>query len=464
MAYQDQSDKELAAAAREARTKEPARRAPMVTTGAVYQDSKTFSMHNFVSNGIVKKAWDKAKFEGQVAQRFRDLLEGNNCLLPEMASGYLLPYNLNHFGEVLSQSSKAESELLQLKAIMNQAAVQASDPDEQEWLVRKGLIRKAQSAFVDTTGGTMIAPPVQGDVIPFIRPEAAAIAAGATQMALPPNGRFVAPRITGAPTVQALAESQEASVSDMTTDQMLLTAKKIAGATVINEEATLYSSGTIDNYVRDELNRSLGLKMDAFAFYGQGGTNIPTGISAAAISSLIVNFETDYSSSRGIGTDGNLLLPEYIDAFEALIGERSFNMESEQGAFVMRPGVWASVTGARADAVTGGDKAGPRVDLLRRTEDGKPNVWGGKKCIRTTNLRNNLTKGAGTALSDVFFGIFSHMVMATYGAIQFKEGTTGQQFTQGQKTVLATMFGDIGFRYPAAFLRYTSVKGLVAIL
>lgn len=430
--------------------------APWVTTGPVGQDSQRFSITKALVNGVYHNNHDAAKFEMGVMMRLQKALRDTNSLPPGASSNALwLPMNFDYLGERVNDTEDAKY----VKAVM-QASAYHSDPDEEMWLIRKGIIRKTQSAYTDSLGGTLVAPPVQGPVLPLIRPEAAVLAAGASSRPLPPNGRYTQPRITAAPSVQAVAESQDAPESDMSTDQLELTAKKLAGMARITEEATNFTSGTIDSHTQNELNRSLGLKMDAYAFYGPGGTSIPAGLLSATYTSAIINVATAYASARGLGTNGNTLLPEYGDYLPALIEERSFNLDANGGTWIMRPSAYASAVGVRADGPIPGDRNGPMVDILRRFSESAPNQWKGRKVVKTTNIRGDRTKGAGTALSDVFFGIWQHCIVATYGAIQFTQGHDGNTFKRGQYLIRGVMYGDVGFEYPSAFLYYPDVLGI----
>lgn len=430
--------------------------APAVSVGGVGKDSKPFSFTKALVGHIYGANKDKAKFEGNVLDRFRKALVETDSLPPGARSdGYFLPLSFDALGEKVNQHPDCQY----VKSVILGSA-QPTDLDELKWLMRKGVILKTQSAYAESLGGSLVGPPTFGDVIPLVRPEAAVLAAGASQMALPPTGRHVRPRITAAPSVRAVAESQATPESDLGTDQMELSAKKIAGAVRISEEATNFTSGTLDNFAKAELDRSLGLKMDAYAFYGTGTTSVPAGLLAAQYSGAIINVETAYPAGRGVGTNGNRLLPEYGDYFPALIGERSFNMDANTGCWVMRPSAYASAQGLRGDGPVPGDRSGPLVDILRRFAEGGPSQWRGRKVVQSTNIDGTRSKGTGTALSDVFYGIWKHCIVATYGAVQMTQGHDGNSFLNGQYIMRAVMFGDIGFEYPQAFLYYPNVLGV----
>lgn len=430
---------------------------PYVTTGPVYQDSKPFSLAKAVLHavpGLSDLAQQKAKYEGQVLNELRRAVQESGAK-PETASvgDFWLPWNWDY----LPESVREHKACVFAKAAMSHASV--ADPDEECWLQRKGIIQKTQSAYIDTLGGTLVPPPAFGPVVPLIRPQAALLVAGAQTFPLPSQGRLVRPRITAPPDVMAVAESQDAPETNLTTSQMELSAKKIAGLVRLSAESLLFTSGVIDQYVRSELERSLGLKLDAYGFYGTGGPSIPAGLTSAAYSGAVIDFETNYPSASGIGANGNRLLPQYGDLLPAFIGERSFNLDSANAKWVMRPAAYASVLGRRADAVTANDQAGQFVDWMRRLAEGGASQWRGYDVVLSTNIRGDRTKGTGTNLSDVFFGLWNHCIVASYGAIQFRQGDDGTSLRRNEVLIMATMFGDIGFEYPQGYLWYKNVLG-----
>lgn len=421
-----------------------------------------------------------APHEIQILNQYKKALQDTGCGLEGSGGtaliGHWLPINFTDYGGRLTSTSAAETAFREVKAVF-EVSRPGYDPEEAQWLVRNGYAKtqfgdgdrvvKAQSAFDDALGGTLVAPPIQGPPIPIVRPQAAVLAAGAQALTLPPNGRFVRPRITGYPSVKAVGESQTTPTSNLTTGQMVLQAKKIAGAVTMTEEATAYTSGTMDAIAQAELGRSLGLQLDAYAFYGPGGTQMPSGLTSTEYAGTggvinIANFTFPGGGvPRGIGANGNTLRPEYGDIFPALVAERSFNIDAAGGAWVMRPMVYASTAAVRTDAVTPDDGNGVLVDLLRRFSDPmSQSMWRGRRVVQTTNLDDTGTKNSGTGLTDVFFGIWQYMYFASYGAIQFMTGNNGTTFLNGQYLLRGNMYGDIGLEYPGAFLWYPTVAPL----
>lgn len=441
--------------------------APYVTTGAVGQNSKRFSLTNWLVNGLVGKNPDDAKFEMDVMTRYRKAVnESGQRFHAAGSNAFWMPIDHDMMGDRVNETDDAKY----CKSVFASSGGHY-DPDEANWLISKSNpgqanhYRKAQSAYFDATGGSLVAPPTMGEVIPLMRPNAAFLAAGAQTMALPPSGRYVRPRITSATTATSLGEGQTTTSSTVGTNQMVMQAKKIAGAVYINEEFSNFTSGTGDALVQADLARTLGLKVDAFAFYGSGTTEIPAGLTSPTYTGAVIDFATDYSSASGIGTNGNTILPQYGDQLPTLIEERSFGMDSDSGAWIMRPACLSNVRSQRASAVALGDQSGAYVDILKKFGDAPPGKqFAGRRVVTTTNLKNTLTKGTATDLSDAFFGLWNYGVMGTYGALQFAQGNDGNTFLNGQYIIRGTMWADIGFLYPQAFLWYTKVLGAAELV
>ena len=439
---------------------------PNIIKGGLSPDSKPFSLTKFFNDVVLQQNPDRSRFELNVAERFR------KGIYASAGNGPHIPQNRQHFWlpllgfDMLGDEVEADKDVKYVKSVFA-ASGGYYDPEEAEWITKKvPSYKKAQSAFIEGFGGTIVQPPLQGAAIPLIRPKAAFLAAGAQTVPLPPQGRLVRPRLTSPSIAQALGEGNQTPDSTLGTGQLVMQAKKIGGSVVITEEANAFTSGTMDTLVRADLDRTLGLQLDAYAFYGQGGTAVPSGIlspeyAGNGTTTGVLNIETAYPSAVGVSANGNKLLPQYGDFFPALIGERSFDIEANTGSWVMRPGALAAARAFRADAVTSGDQAGTFVDILRKFMEKSPEMWTGRKVVQTTNIKGNLTKGnSGATLSDCFYGIWDHAILAAYGAIQFTQGTINADFLQGQYRIRAILYGDVGLEYPECFLAYRNVLGI----
>lgn len=85
------------------------------------------------------------------------------------------------------------------------------------------------------------------------------------------------PKITADPAVGWYAENTQISLTDPTTNELVVTPKKVAGLTQISNEAADDSNPAVADQVGRTLARSIAKKIDA-AFFGNTVTNGPSGL------------------------------------------------------------------------------------------------------------------------------------------------------------------------------------------
>lgn len=85
------------------------------------------------------------------------------------------------------------------------------------------------------------------------------------------------PMLTADPAVGWYAENTQISLTDPTTNELVIVPKKVAGLTQISNEAADDSNPAVANQIGQSLGRSVAKKIDA-AFFGNTVTNGPAGI------------------------------------------------------------------------------------------------------------------------------------------------------------------------------------------
>jgi HK97 family phage major capsid protein len=85
------------------------------------------------------------------------------------------------------------------------------------------------------------------------------------------------PKITADPAVGWYAENTQISLTDPTTNELVVTPKKVAGLTQISNEAAEDSNPAVADQVGRSLARSIAKKIDA-AFFANTTTNGPAGL------------------------------------------------------------------------------------------------------------------------------------------------------------------------------------------
>ncbi len=85
------------------------------------------------------------------------------------------------------------------------------------------------------------------------------------------------PMLTADPSVGWYAENTEISLTDPSTNELVITPKKVAGLTQISNEAAEDSNPVVANQIGQSLGRSIAKKIDA-AFFANTTSNGPSGL------------------------------------------------------------------------------------------------------------------------------------------------------------------------------------------
>lgn len=85
------------------------------------------------------------------------------------------------------------------------------------------------------------------------------------------------PKLTADPAVGWYAENTQISLTDPSTDELVVTPKKVAGLTQISNEAAADTNPAVADQVGKSLGRSVAKKIDA-AFFANTTTNGPSGL------------------------------------------------------------------------------------------------------------------------------------------------------------------------------------------
>ncbi len=437
--------------------------APAARTGEDSMTSRPFSMLKMM--GIQSKAIEMAdaKVEFELMANFKKALQDTNCV-PEKASNGsmfypgsrpLLPYNAAYH--------KATTELLACSG----AGIAGADPDEMEWIgdrlakanPRNARFNKsyepqhqktAMSYLYDNIGGSIVAPAEMGEIIPLMRNQSAVDRAGARMVPLPPQGKWVAPRVASASTGYWIGENTAITQSNPTTGQVEMMAKKLGVLILVPNELFKYASVAADAMLREDMAKTLSLGYDFACLYGTSGAQ-PKGLIFYTGSDEVASY-----TASTVGTDGNTLNPQDGYIMSAAIEDRNFDLKSWK--WIMRPKMWGKIASFRSSsgAVTTADQLGLFVqDLTRTLGAGAPPEWTGYPVVRSAQIRNTLTKGSsGATLTEVWGGCWNEFLMGMYGAVEFATATQGDtMFAQDQTMIRGILHCDSVPRYPGAFTR-----------
>ena len=410
--------------------------------------SRPFRLLNVAGLQLGKVNPDYAKVELETLGNVRKAMEETGTLLAEMdTNSAIIPFSTRYLPDTLIESETFKKAMAPVAAGIREGA----DPDEVRWLQRRFYKTENPLSYLDDlSGGTLVAPPDQGEVIELMRPVPGCQRAGAKVIPLPPQGKRVMPRITSAPTAYWITENTAITESQVGTGQVTLMSKKLAFAVRVPNELFKYASAAADGIIRSHGTRSLELGMDYAALYGAGSGGQPKGLK-----NFTGTDEVQIHTATTTGTDGDTIQPQ--DGFRMIgkVEDRNFEFEG----WMMRSAAWAKVSSMRAASITTNDEAGPFVqDLVRAIGAGPGESWCGYKVTKSNVVDNTVAKGSATNLSQVWGGQWSALYLGMYGAVELlASNQAGTAFLQDQSIIRGILHCDSVPAYPGAFIYATSL-------
>lgn len=376
------------------------RRVPWVTAGPIGKDSAGYSVLKAAAFTLGYVGPDQAKEEIQTHHQLRDLYAAYGFTPHQGAHSFLVPLSSAHLPVFESHGQRLREELRQKMT----AQAGQFDPDEADWLARRGyaLRSKALGTMNDLAGGSFVPLPMLGELIDIQRNLEAFAAAGAQEIALPPNGRVQFPKLTGGSTAYWVGEGSAITESTPSTGNLDLQAKKLGVLVKLNNELLRFASPSAEGLIRFDMARSAALKADLAMLEGTGGTQIK-GLTTYA------DIETHTATTTG--TNGDTFEPEDVAAMEAKLPDAV----DAPTAWLMRKALFAAIMNRRAAAVTAGDGEGAFLFRAGRSAALAPPLdLFGTKVVRSSQVSATRTKGSGTNLSYVLLGYFPDWRLENY--------------------------------------------------
>lgn len=329
------------------------------------------------------------------------------------------------------------------------AGTDGADHDEAKWIRTKmlrdrGYDMKALSWLQDLTGGALVAPPEQGELIELLRNKEALVNAGARVVPLPPQGRLKFPRQTAPSTTYWVGENAPINESLIGTGEVTLQAKKLAVLIKAPNELVRFASPAAEALMRDDMTKSLALGLDLAGLEGLGGDTRPRGV---------INFQfiNKITSSIPAPTGGGDKLVAN-DFYRMIAAVEESNAEFE--GYIMRPKTLYKTYQLRADAVAQGDAQGVFLfNLIREAGDGIKPLIAGEPVTKSTQISQVRSKNNVNNLTYIVGGMWSDLLIGMFGAIEFAATTMGDtSFANDQTWVRGILSADIQARHESAFV------------
>lgn len=328
-----------------------------------------------------------------------------------------------------------------------QAGCDTADYDEMKWIKRKslsgmGYSSKALSWLNELTGGAIVEPPQQGELIELLRNKEALVNAGARTVPLPPQGRMKYPRQTAASNTYWVGENSPITESLIGTGEVSLQARKLAVLIKAPNELIRFASPAAEALMRDDMTKSLALGLDLAGLEGAGGDFRPRGL-------LNMKDITRLTSSVP-GANGDKIVA--TDFYRMIAAVEEANAEFD--GYIMRPKTLYKTFQLRSDAVAQGDGQGLFLfNMIREMGDGVKPTIAGHGVTKSTQISQVRAKGTATNLTYIVGGMWSDLLIGMFGALEFAATTLGDtSFINDQTWVRGILSCDIAARHEAAFV------------
>ena len=414
------------------------RRLPWVTTGPVGRDSVGYSVLKAAAFALGYVEPEQAKEEIQTHHQLRDLYAGYGFTPHHGAQSFLVPLASSHLPVFEPRGKQLRDEL------HDKMTVHAGkfDPDEADWIVRRmgGFRRKTLGTNDEEMGGSFVAQASLGELIDLQRNMEAFASAGASEIALPPNGRVQFPKLTSSSTAYWVGEGSTITNSSPSTGSLDLQAKKLGVLVMINNELLRFASPSAEGLIRFDMARSAALKADLAMLEGTGSTQIR---------GLLTYQGVNQHTAGSVGSDGNLFEPEDVALMESALPDAV----DSPSAWMMRKGMYASLMNRRGDAVSADDAHGPFLFRPNHATDGPPARLFGTKVVRSSQISATRSKGSANDLTYILLGHFPDWIVARMGVMEFLASGHGDTALKNDMTYLrGIQHIDAGPRHEGSFV------------
>lgn len=295
------------------------------------------------------------------------------------------------------------------------------------------------------SGGYAIPPQAIQQWIEKLYAETVLAKAGARVLTGLQGSPVYIPKHTGSMTAYWIGEGDEITNSKITDAQLTLTPKECAALAIVQNKTLMLaaSNPSLEQLLFDDMDMQLQLAIDLAGLRGAGSSNEPRG---AANTALI--------NTLALGADG-----DYFNF------DKAIDMETELAVDNALRGKLAYITHPRVKQILrktkvaqfNGDTGGQYV--LSSLSNAALEAQLGYPLHTTTQIPDNLTKGSGTQLSEVYFGNWADLIIAQWGVIDIaRSDSAGNTFEKNQSAIRFIQMVDIALRHPESICLCNDAK------
>jgi HK97 family phage major capsid protein len=315
----------------------------------------------------------------------------------------------------------------------------------------KAREQRHKAGLASTVSSSVLLPqPVAEEIIPILYPAATFLQGNPRRVQLI-GGTYRQARGVGSATAAYVGEGAKKPVGAPTFDDIDMRSHKLAGIVYMTNEAAKWTIGRLEDYVRGDLRRVMGLKMDSAMYFGTGAGATPTGIfNQDGITILDGSGTTLFANNRA---------PTVAELDRAA----SRMKLALTGANILEAPTWRWTMGYRFKQYLADLRDGNGNPIYPTVEAN--NTWKGVPILVTNQFAEN--GGVNTDEGNVGLVDFAHVLFAEEEGMTMKTSTEatiddgGQLillWQQNMSAILCEMQHDVTLDQPKAAALLTHVR------
>lgn len=301
------------------------------------------------------------------------------------------------------------------------------------------VANKAMEAGVGSAGGFLIPTEMSNDIVQLVRERNVLRLLGVMEVNATRHS-YAVPKITGGVSAYMVGEGKEITASQMLAGMIEMTPKKAAALVYVSREMIAAADPGFVSILESDLASALAELQMTQALYGNGGTS-PNGLFNVLGSGQLL----------AVDANGDEPNKEFFRKLRSKVPQKYAGSTMK---FLMNEDVAYKIASVASAAAP--DAAAIQADeVLVRNALGKD--------YNTTGLvRANKSKGTGTNLSEVFYGDWQQLMLASWwGGMRLESSTDGgAAFQNDLMAFKAVLPFDVGLRRPDALACATFVKSI----
>lgn len=294
-------------------------------------------------------------------------------------------------------------------------------------LIRAGhfpdAVERAMSGNILTQGGFLIPEEYRDDIIPALLPRTILAQLGVRMLAVGGAGQIRWPKQNSRPTVTAVPEASAATESTPTWQSVVSTPHKAGMLMAIPNEILKYGIASVEAFLQDLFLKELSIEVDTRALRGTGSANQPLGL---------VNM--DSIQNPAVGANGGPITANLI--LDLITQVEESNTRGTRFGFATSP------RGIREiQQIVDGDTRPLFLNAMFSPglAGARPGTIHGYHVFTTTHIPVNLTKGSGTALTELHFSAWDELLIPMWGDIEIMESKEATDGTNNAFTMDLTL-------------------------